>query len=122
MALPLSSGQVLTAIAPPLPPEGARSPLASLVRGGLPSETGPITLIPILSGDPPGSDSLTWQRTTSGWQGEMAIAFSNANYHAHIRISPFPGVLLANARGSLLFCAQPFGVLSVLGSWSRAAG
>ena len=101
MALPLSSGQVLTAIAPPLPPEGARSPLASLVRGGLPSETDPITLIPILSGDPPGSDSLTWQRTTSGWQGEMAIAFSNANYHAHIRIS-LPGSLLASARGSLL--------------------
>ena len=101
MALPLSSGQVLTAIAPPLPPEGARSPLASLVRGGLPSETDPITLIPILSGDPLGSDSLTWQRTTSGWQGEMAIAFSNANYHAHIRIS-LPGSLLASARGSLL--------------------
>ena len=101
MALPLNSGQVLTAIAPPLPPEGARSPLASLVRGGLPSETDPITLIPILSGDPLGSDSLTWQRTTSGWQGEMAIAFSNANYHAHIRIS-LPGSLLASARGSLL--------------------
>ena len=101
MAVPLSSGQVLTAIAPPLPPEGARSPLASLVRGGLPSETDPITLIPILSGDPLGSDSLTWKRTTSGWQGEMAIAFSNANYHAHIPIS-LPGSLLASARGSLL--------------------
>ncbi len=101
MALPLSSGQVLTAIAPPLPPEGARSPLASLVRGGQPSQTDPITLIPILSGDPLGSDSLTWKRTTSGWQGEMAIAFSNANYHAHIPIS-LPGSLLASARGSLL--------------------
>jgi len=101
MALPLTSGQVLTAIAPPLPPEGARSPLASLVRGGLPSETDPITLIPILSSDPLGSDSLIWQRTTSGWQGEMAIAFSNANYHAHIRIG-LPGSLLASARGSLL--------------------
>ena len=101
MAVPLSSGQVLTAIAPPLPPEGARSPLASLVRGGQPSQTDPITLIPILSGDPLGSDSLTWKRTTSGWQGEMAIAFSNANYHAHIPIS-LPGSLLASARGSLL--------------------
>ena len=101
MAVPLSSGQVLTAIAPPLPPEGARSPLASLVRGGLPSQTDPITLIPILSGDPLGTDSLTWQRTTSGWQGEMAIEFSNASYHAHIPIS-LPGLLLASARGSLL--------------------
>ncbi len=101
MAVPLSSGQVLTAIAPPLPPEGARSPLASLVRGGLPSQTDPITLIPILSGDPLGTDSLTWQRTTSGWQGEMEIEFSNASYHAHIPIS-LPGLLLASARGSLL--------------------
>ena len=101
MAVPLRSGQVLTAIAPPLPPEGARSPLASLVRGGLPSQTDPITLIPILSGDPLGSDSLTWKRTTSGWQGEMAIEFSNASYHAHIPIS-LPGSLLASARGSLL--------------------
>ncbi|HIF56434.1 MAG: ATP-binding protein [bacterium] len=101
MAVPLRSGQVLTAIAPPLPPEGARSPLASLVRGGLPSQTDPITLIPILSGDPLGSDSLSWHRTTSGWQGEMAIEFNNASYHAHIPIS-LPGSLLASARGSLL--------------------
>ena len=101
MAVPLSNGQVLTAIAPPLPPEGARSPLGSLVRGGQPSRRDPITLIPILSGDPPGSDSLNWQRTSSGWQGEIALKFSNASYHAHVPIS-LPGPLLASARGSLL--------------------
>ncbi len=101
MAVPLSNGQVLTAIAPPLPPEGARSPLGSLVRGGQPSRRDPITLIPILSGDPLGSDSLNWKRTSSGWQGEMALEFSNASYHAHVPIS-LPGPLLASARGSLL--------------------
>ena len=101
MAVPLSNGQVLTAIAPPLPPEGARSPLGSLVRGGQPSRRDPITLIPILSGDPLGSDSLNWKRTSSGWQGEMELEFSNASYHAHVPIS-LPGPLLASARGSLL--------------------
>ena len=101
LSLPLSAGGVLTVIAPPVAPDPSRSPLSALMGAATGGSWAPVTLIQLLPGDPRGRESLRWVRTASGWQGEIALEFENATYHAHRRID-LPGYLLAIARGSLL--------------------
>ena len=102
IAVPLSAGHVLTAVGPAISTlRSSRSALAALMRGGSASLAEPLTIIPLLDTDPHGPGSITWTRTSTGWQGDLALEFENRAYHAHHMVE-LPGPLLASARSSLL--------------------
>ncbi len=102
IAVPLSAGHVLTAVGPAISTlRSSRSALAALMRGGSASLAEPLTIIPLLDTDPHGPGSITWARTSTGWQGDLALEFENRAYHAHHMVE-LPGPLLASARSSLL--------------------
>ena len=102
IGVPLSGGDVLTAVGPAISTlRSSRSALAALMRGGSASVAEPLTLIPLLATDPHGPGSIVWTRTSAGWQGDLEIEFENRTYHAH-HLVELPGPLLASARGSLL--------------------
>jgi len=101
MSIPLSGGGVLTVIAPPIDLDPSRSPLAALMGAATGELSAAVTLIPLLPGDPRGGESLAWQRTGSGWQGQIALQFDDATYHAH-HLVEMPVAILATARGALL--------------------
>jgi len=71
------------------------------MRGGSATLAEPLTIIPLLDTDPHGPGSITWTRTSTGWQGDLALEFENRAYHGHHMVE-LPGPLLASARGSLL--------------------
>ena len=48
MASPLSNGRMVTAIAPPVSDPRTRSPLGSLMQGGVAGQAEPLALIPLL--------------------------------------------------------------------------
>jgi signal transduction histidine kinase/HAMP domain-containing protein len=101
LAAPLSNGAVVTVVVPPFSTELRSSPLGSLVTGRDAEEATSLTLIPLLPGDPRGSEGLSWRRTRAGWQGDVALEYDNATYHAHYVVD-LPSPLLAFARGTLL--------------------
>jgi PAS domain S-box-containing protein len=101
MSVPLSGGGLLTVIAPPIDLDPSRSPLSALMGAAIGDLSAPVTLIPLLDGDPHGGRSLAWLKTGSGWQGEIAVQFQNATYDAH-HLVDLPVAILATARGALL--------------------
>ena len=102
IAVPLSAGHVLTAVGPAISTfRSSRSALTALMRGGSATLAEPLTIIPLLDTDPHGPGSITWTRTSTGWQGDLALEFENRAYHGHHMVE-LPGPLLASARGSLL--------------------
>lgn len=101
MRVPLRDDRILTVTAPHFADGGGRSPLAPLLAGGVATAEDPLTLIPLALDDERREDPLAWVRTETGWQGELALVYPDAAYHAHYAVS-LPGALLALARGTLL--------------------
>jgi signal transduction histidine kinase len=120
LAAPLESGRVVTAVVPPLRGIGGGESLLGPLFGSLgPLERNPLTLIPLLDdGEPLQRDSLVWVRAGSGWQGELALTYPGAAYHAHYEI-PLPGVMVAVARGMLVLAVvlAALGILWGVGRW-----
>lgn len=105
LRVPLSRGRMLTVVTPPFGHPTLSSHLSPLLAGGVAATEEPLTLIPLLPGDEREQDPLRWRRTDDGWQGELALAYPNALYHAHYTVG-LPGTLLATARGTLLLLAN----------------
>ncbi|HSM03667.1 MAG TPA: ATP-binding protein [Longimicrobiales bacterium] len=97
----LDEGWVATGVVPPVRDGGSELLLGPLF-GSLEEERGPpLTLVPLLPGEPSGRDTLEWIRTASGWRGELALAYPDALYHAHYEVE-LPGGLVAVARATLM--------------------
>jgi signal transduction histidine kinase/HAMP domain-containing protein len=111
----LSNDAILTAAAPPFTDPTFRAGLSPLLASRSAGGALPVTLIPLAAWE--GSrGALVWARTSTGWQAESPLSFSNAHYVAHYAV-PLPGVLLAAARGTLLLLADVILVFAL-----RAAG
>ncbi len=101
-AVPLSGGAVITAVVPPLRQIGFASPLGPLFgeQGGPGAQ--PLTLVPLLPGDPDvAPEGVRWARADGGWQASTNLTYPEARYHALYRVD-LSGPLLLVARGTLL--------------------
>ena len=100
--VPLPDSSVVTAVVPPLREIRSGSPLGPLF-GSLAGDHGdPLTLVPLLPGDPTAyGPTLTWERVDEGWQGEMLLAYADRRFHAHYLVD-LPDPLVAVARATLL--------------------
>ena len=101
-AVPLASGEVVTAMIPPSTRRVRASPLEPLFAGPGVLEENPLTLVPLLAGDVGRApDTTRWVRTGSGWRGERMLELPDGRFHALYTVRTGEPTLLA-ARGSLL--------------------
>lgn len=101
-AVPLPSGEAVTAVVPPRTAVASRSRLEPLYTGSRGADPGSLTIVPLLPGDvaePAGSNR--WIRTSSGWQAERTLELPEGRFHAHYTV-PLPDPALLAARGTLL--------------------
>lgn len=119
--VPLSGGQVVTAVVPPrrTADEGsALGPLFGYTRGVSGDR---LTLVPLLAGDvPTAPDSVRWVRDGEGWRAERTLDFPDGAYHAHFRVD-LPDGLILLARGTLLLVLDGV-VLGLVGLLALGVG
>src|SRR5690606_28364451 len=98
--VPLATGAVVTGVVPPLRGTAADAPLGPL--RGVQGDAGrdPLTLVPLLPGDPVPEAPPRWIATDDGWRAERVVDFPDATYHAHWAVD-LSGPLLLAARGTL---------------------
>lgn len=100
--VPLSGGQVVTAVVPPRRMAGGGPALGPLFGSVGDAARDPLTLVPLLPGDAPTApDSVGWVRDGEGWRAERTLTFPDGAYHAHYRVE-LPDGLVLLARGTIL--------------------
>ena len=99
---PLREGRVLTGVLPARRSLPNSSPYGP-VFGGLADPTeSPLTLVPILEGDPARqADPVVWVRTDDGWEARQSFPFAGGGFDAQYVVD-LPSPLLVIARGTLL--------------------
>lgn len=111
-AVPLPSGEAVTAVVPPRTAVASRSRLEPLYRGAQGGDAGSLTIVPLLPGDVVEDPGTTrWIRTASGWQAERTLELPEGRFHAHFTV-PLADPMLLAARGTLLLVLD----LAVLGA------
>jgi len=103
--IPLGDGTTISVVVPPVRGLGTPEPLGPLFAPG--GEAGePLTLVPLGGGaaaeDEGGAGRLQWSAAGAGWWGETVIVYPEGRSLARYEL-PLPPVLVAWARGGLLF-------------------
>jgi signal transduction histidine kinase len=115
----LANEEVASVVAPPFVEGGQGSGLGPLLRGVTAQTPEPLTVIPLLPGEPHAQNDLEWVSTAEGWQAEVSLDFANQTaYHAHYLVA-LPGVALAAARATLLMVTN---LAVFLGFWLVGQG
>jgi two-component system, NtrC family, nitrogen regulation sensor histidine kinase NtrY len=109
----LTSGDILTAVAPPFSDPTSRSSLSPLLGGGTQDRQPPLTLVPRAPWEG-AREGLRWSRGGDGWRAQLPLTYSNALYQALYSV-PLPGVLSGAARATLLLVADLLALLLLRG-------
>jgi two-component system nitrogen regulation sensor histidine kinase NtrY len=96
----LSDLDLVSAVVPPFPVNNERSGLGPLLQGA--RDEDPLTVLPLLPGDPAHEEVPELLKGREGWQVEIRLDFEDGQpYHAHYVVG-LPSLPLGAARAGLL--------------------
>ncbi|GMR12988.1 MAG: hypothetical protein BMS9Abin29_1183 [Gemmatimonadota bacterium] len=117
--VPLSDGQILTAVVPPPRDLRGPSPFGPLFgRLGFAGRD-PLTLVPLLEGDILPEPGLHWRRIATGWEARLALTYPDGVFDGHYALDLASRLVLV-ARATLLILLDILIVLALwaLGQWA----